>query len=153
MAIVAPLSKYKRTNFKIYIVVSLVLGAWFAYDGYLNDSFIAEHSDEQGRPNGVLVFNQKSPPAFAALAAIFAGYFYAIRGRKVLADDNELVIAGRKRIPYDAIEAIDKTHFAEKGFFTIMYTDGNGAERRHRLTDRQYDNLQPVLDHLVAQIT
>jgi hypothetical protein len=34
-----------------------------------------------------------------------------------------------------------------------MYTDGNGAERRHRLTDRQYDNLQPVLDHLVAQIT
>ena len=36
MAIEAPLSKYRRGNFKIYIVACLVLGAWFAYDGYLN---------------------------------------------------------------------------------------------------------------------
>ncbi len=153
MAIEAPLSKYKRTNFKIYIVVCLVLGAWFAYDGYLNDSFIAEHSDEQGRPNEILVFNQKSPPVFLAVALFIGGYFLAVRGRKVLATDSELVIAGRKRIPYDAIQAIDKTHFDEKGVFTVIYTDDNGAERRHRLTDRQYDHLKPVLEHLVAQIT
>lgn len=153
MAIEAPLSKYKRSNFKIIIVVSLVLGAWFAYDGYINQSFIDEHTDEQGQPNGVLVFNQKSPPAFAALAVLTGVYFYAVRGRKLVADDKELVIAGKKRIPYDAIEAIDRTHFKDKGFFTILYKGPTGAEARYRLTDRQYDNLEPVLDHLVAQIT
>jgi hypothetical protein len=153
MAIEAPLSKYRRSNFKIYIAVCLVLGAWFAYDGYINQSFIAEHTDEQGHPDGVLVFNQKSPPAFAALAALIGGYFYAVRGRKLVADDNELVVAGKKRIAYDAIEAIDKTHFEDKGFFTILYKDQNGADARHRLSERQYDNLGPVLDHLVARIT
>lgn len=153
MAIEAPLSKYKRTNFKIYILVCLVLGAWFAYDGYFNKSFIEEHSDEQGRPNGVLEFNRKSPPAFVALAVAIGAYFYAVRGRKLVADEKELVIAGKKRIPYDAIEAIDKTHFEEKGFFTIIYKNSAGAEVRHRLNDRQYDNLGPILDHLIAQIT
>jgi len=153
MAIEVPLSKYKRTNFKIYIVVCLVLGAWFAYDGYLNRSFIDEHTDEQGHPNGVLEFNRKSPPVFVGLAVAIGAWFYAVRGRKLVADEKELVIAGRKRIPYDAIEAIDKTHFEEKGFFTIVYKDPGGAEVRHRLSDRQYDNLGPILDHLVAQIT
>jgi hypothetical protein len=153
MAIEAPLSRYKRSNFLIYIVVCLVLGAWFAYDGYLNKSFIDEHTGEQGNPDGVLAFNQKSPPVFAGLAGVIAVYFCVVRGRKVVADEKELVIAGRKRIPYDAIEAIDKTHFEQKGFFTIVYKDSGGAEVRYRLSDRQYDNLGPVLDHLVAQIT
>lgn len=153
MAIEAPLSKYKRTNFKIYIVVCLVLGAWFAYDGYLNKSFIGEHTDEQGRANGVLEFNRKSPPAFVGLAVVLGVWFYAVRGRKLVADEKELIIAGRKRIPYDTIEAIDKTYFEDKGIFTIVYRDAGGAQVRCRLSDRQYDNLGPILDHLVAQIT
>jgi hypothetical protein len=153
MAIEAPLSRYKRGNFKIYIVVWLVLAAWFAYDGYLNKSFIDEHTDEQGHADGVLAFNRTSPPIFAGLAGVIAAYFYVVRGRKVVAEEKELVIAGRKRIPYDAIEAIDKTHFEQKGFFLIIYKDSSGAEVRYKLSDRQYDNLGPVLDHLVAQIT
>ena len=40
MAIEAPLSRYKRNNFKIYIVVCLFAAAWFAYDGYLSQRFI-----------------------------------------------------------------------------------------------------------------
>jgi len=153
MAIEAPLSRYKRTNFKIYIVVCLVLAAWFAYDGYISESFIQEHSDEEGNPNAILVLNQKAPPVLVAVAAFAGVYFYAVRGRKLVAGEKELVVAGSKRIPYDAIEAIDKTHFEQKGFFTIVYKDPGGAEKRQRLTDRQYDNLGPILDHLVAQIT
>ncbi len=153
MAIEAPLSRYKRNNLLIYIVVCLGLGGWFAYDGYINQSFISEHTSEEGNPNGVLVFNQKSPPAFAGVALLLGGYLYAIRGRKLVADDKELVVAGKERIPYSEIEQIDKTYFSDKGFFTVVYRQGNGAEIKRRLSDRHYDNLKPILELLVAKIT
>ncbi|UCD49156.1 MAG: hypothetical protein JSW27_16675 [Phycisphaerales bacterium] len=153
MAIEAPLSKYKRNNILIYIAVCLGLAGWFAYDGYLNQSFISEHTTEEGNPNGVLVFNQKSPPAFVVAALLLGGYLYAIRQRKLVADENELIVAGKERIPYSEIEKIDKTYFGDKGFFTIVYRKGNGTEAKRRLSDRQYDNLKPILELLVEKIT
>jgi len=153
MAIEAPLSKYKRNNVLIYIAVCLGLAGWFAYDGYLNQKFISEHTTEAGIPDGVLVFNQKSPPAFVAAALLLGGYLYVIRQRKIVADDNELIVAGKDRIPYNKIEKIDKTYFADKGFFTVFYDQGNGTESKRRLSDREYDNLQPILELLVAKIT
>ncbi|MHC4519763.1 MAG: hypothetical protein ACYTAS_14335 [Planctomycetota bacterium] len=153
MAIEAPLSKYKRNSFFIYIAICLVMGAWFAYDGYISKSFISEHTNEEGNPDGVLIFNQKSPFAFAGAALFFGLYLCAIRNRKLVADENELVVAAKKKIPYDAIESIDKTHFEDKGFFTIAYKQDSGAEARCKLSDRQYDNLKAILDLLVAKIT
>ena len=153
MAIEAPLSKYKRNNLKIYIVVCLVLAGWFAYDGFINATFIGEHTNEQGNADGVLVFNQKSPPAFVGVAVLLGAYLYAIRGRKLLADEHELIVAGKERIPYGQIEKIDKTYFADKGFFTIVYQRDPGAETKRRLSDRDYDNLEAILEHLVAKIT
>jgi len=153
MALEAPLSRYKRTNFYIYIAVCVGLGLWFAYDGYLNQGFIEEHRDEQGRPDSTLAFNQKAPPFLLAGALFFAGYLYAIRRRKLVAGDDALVIAGKQKIPYDAIETIDRTYFEKKGFFTITYQDEQGRESRRRISDREYDNLGPILDHLIAQIT
>jgi len=153
MAIEAPLSKYKRNNVIIYMAVCLVLAGWFAYDGYLNQNFISEHSDEEGNPEGVLLFNQKSPPAFLGAAALLGAYLYLIRGRKLVADDDELIVAGKERIPYSGIEKIDKTYFSSKGYFTIVYKQSNGTETKRRLSDREYGNLEPILDHLVAKIT
>ncbi len=153
MALEAPLSKYKRHNFYIGLAVCLVMAAWFAYDGYINESFIKDHTNEQGQPDSTLVFNQKSPPFFILGALFCGGYFYAIRNRKVVAGDDALLIAGKRRIPYDAIEKIDKTHFDKKGVFTIYYKNEQGRECRRTLSDREYDRLGPVLDHLIAQIT
>ena len=82
-----------------------------------------------------------------------ARYWYAIRKRKLVAADDALVFAGGKKISYDAIEQIDKTHFETKGLFTLTYKSENGRLVRQKLTDRQYDNLKPILEHLVAQIT
>jgi len=153
MAIEAPLSRYKRNNILIYMAICLGLAGWFAYDGYLNQSFIGEHTNEEGNPDGVLVFNQKSPPAFVVAALLLGGYLYVIRQRKLVADENELIVAGKERIPYSEIEKIDKTYFADKGIFTIVYKQGNGGEAKLRLSDRQYDNLKPILELLVAKIT
>lgn len=152
MAIEAPLSKYKRSGLLIYVAVCIAAALWLGYDGYVSKSFIAEHTDEQGTPDSTLVINQKAPPFFIAAAVLIAGYFYAIRNRKLVADENELVIAGKK-IPYDSIEKIDKTYFETKGFFTITYTDEKGASVQRKVSDRQFDNLGPILDHLVAQLS
>ncbi len=153
MAIEAPLSKYKRNNFIIGIVVCIVMALWFGYDGRFNQSFIAKHTLAQGQPDGALIFNQKSPPFFAAGALLLGVYWYAIRKRKLVAAEDALVFAGGKKILYDAIEQIDKTHFETKGLFTLTYKTQSGRLARYKLSDRQYDNLKPILEHLVAQIT
>ncbi len=153
MALEAPLSKYKRQNFYIGVAVCLALALWFAYDGYLNKGFIEEHTNKEGRPDSTLIFNQKSPPFFVAGALLCGGYFCVIRNRKLVATDDALVIAGKQRIPYDAIERIDKTHFEKKGVFTIFYKNEQGRESKRALSDREYDHLGPILDHLIAQIT
>lgn len=153
MAIEAPLSRYKRNNFAIYVLVCLVAAAWFAYDGYFSETFIRAHTDAEGRPDFDLVFNRIAPPFCVGGAVAFAAYFWAIRKRKLVADDNALTVAGKETIPYDAVEKIDKTHFEKKGFFILTYTRGDGKEVHRKLSDRQYDNLPAILDLLVARIT
>ena len=126
-------------------------GIYCIYDGYYNKSFIEEHT-EDGKPNATLLFNQKSPPFLFVASAFLAGRWFRIRKRKVVAGDTELVINDRIRIPYDAIEQIDKTLFKKKGIFVITYTQEE-KQVNQKLSDSSYDNLEAILDHLVAQIT
>ena len=153
MAIEAPISKYKKTNLKIYIILCIVLAAWFAYDGYINKNFIEKNTDENGKPNSTLIFNQKSPPFFAAAAVLFGVYLFVVKNKKLIADENELVFNNKDKIPYDSIQSINKTYFDKKGFFIITHKDEHGNEINRKLSDRNYDNLAPILDHLVAKIT
>ena len=153
MTMEAPLSRYKRNSLKIYIVACVLGALWFGYDGYVSEKFIQQHTDEQGNPDSTLLFNRISPPFFVGGALLLAVYFCAVRGRKVVAEDDTLVVAGKVKIPYDAIEAIDKTHYEKRGYFIVTYKNESGKEVHHKLTDRSYDNLGPLLEHLVAQIT
>ncbi len=146
MAIEAPLSKYKRNSFLIGIGACVVLSVWCAYDGYLNKSFKEAHPEWW-------VTNRVGPFILLPAAAILGVWWCAIRGRKIVANDSELIIPNRPKISYEAIESIDKTHFESKGFFTIIYRHPGGSEAKRRLYDRDYDNLPAILDHLVAKIT
>ncbi len=152
MAIEAPISKFKKNNIKIFIAVLIGLAVWFTYDGYYSQKFIEEHTTEEG-PDSVLVFNQKSPPFFVGAAVILVVYFFVIKGRKIIAEENELIINDKVKIGYDSIEKIDKTHFDAKGFFVITYKDQAGDEIDRKLSDRDYDNLSSVLDHIAAKIS
>ncbi|MHC4622764.1 MAG: hypothetical protein ACYS4W_02565 [Planctomycetota bacterium] len=153
MAIEAPFSKFRKTNLKIYIVVCIGMALWCAYDGYFNQSWIDEHTDPAGKPEPYLVFNRTAPPFFVAAALLFAGCFFALRNRRIVAAEKELVISDKKKIPYDCIEKIDKTHFQSKGFFVVTYKDQTGREVNQKLSDRAYDNLSAVLDELVVKIS
>jgi len=161
MAIEAPLSKFAKTNLKIYIVVCVAAAIIFAYDGYLSKykwsgrySFYQEHVlDNDGVPTQTMNFNTKSPPFFFGAAVLFAVYFFVIKNNKLIADENELVFSAKEKILYDSIEAINKTYFEKKGFFVITYKDDSGKQVTRKISERKYDNLAPVLDHLVAKIS
>jgi len=159
MAIEAPYSKYSKTNFKIGIVLCVAVAIIFAYDGYLSKyewslrrSFYEEHV-EDGKPDFDMVFNQKSPFVFVGLAAVIAAWFWVRKNKKLLADENELIISDKKRISYDSIQQVDKTYFEKKGFFVITYKGKDGKEVRRKLNERTYDNLAAILKHLVAKIS
>jgi hypothetical protein len=159
MAIEAPISKFKRNGFIIWIVVCIGVAIIFAYDGYLSKyewslrrSFYEKHVKD-GQPDDTMVFNQKSPFFFIGAAVLLAAYWLAIRNKKLIADEKELVINDKQRIPYNSIQKIDKTYFKSKGRFVITYKDENGKEINRKISNKTYDNLTPILDHLVAKIT
>jgi len=161
MSIEAPISKFKKTNFKIYIAACVAGAIIFAYDGYLSKykwsgrySFYKEQVlDNDGKPTPTMNFNRKSPPFFIAGAVLLGAYLFAMKNKKLLADENELIISNEKRISYDSIQQIDKTYFEKKGFFVITYKDKDGKEVRRKLNERTYDNLTALLEHLVAKIS
>ncbi len=159
MAIEAPISKFKKTNFRIYIAACIVFAIVFAYDGYLSRyqwslrrSFYEEHV-EAGKPDDTMIFNQNAPFFLVAIAALLTARLWTVKGKKLLADENELIISNKERIPYNSIQKIDKTRFKSKGFFVITYRNNDGREVNRKLGDRTYDNLAAVLDRLVAKIS
>ncbi len=153
MAIEAPISKFKRTNLKIYIVVCIALAVWCAYDGYFNKDWIKEHTNHDGSPQPYLVFNQKAPFFFGGAAVLLGLYLFVIKSRKLVADDNDLIISPNEKIAYDSIQKINKTGFDSKGYFIITYKDKDGREIDRKISGKTYDNLKAVLEHLIAKIS
>lgn len=152
MALVAPVSKFKIKTYIIYIVAVLALAAYCVYDGYFNQSFKDKHMIDD-KPDKTMVANQQAPFYLGGLAVLMAGYVLVIRGRKITADDNALIINGKLTIPYDSVQKIDKTDFDAKGHFTFTYKTPDGKEIDRKISDRDYDNLKAILDHLVAKIS
>ena len=151
MEVVAPISKFKMNNLVIFIVAFLGMGGWFAYDGYFNEEYKTEHTLEDGTFDGNLEFNRKAPPFFVAGALAIGAYFLVIKNKKIVADDEGLVVSGQ-RIAYDAVEKLNKTHFEKKGYFILTYKSGEG-EKELKISDRKYDGLEAVLDVIVAKIS
>ncbi|MFA5292945.1 MAG: hypothetical protein WC496_07930 [Phycisphaerae bacterium] len=152
MAVVATLSKYKKTNYKIWILILAVAGVWFAYDGFRNEKFIKKHTTN-GKRDSTLVFHRKSPPYLLAAAAAVAIYAFMINGKKIIADEQQLILSEKEKIPYSSIESINKTNYDSKGYFVIAYKDDAGKTLQKKIDNRDFDNLDAVLELLVSKIT
>ena len=152
MAIEAPASKYKQKTLIIYIVALVAIAGWCAYDGYFNEKWIEEHKDADGNPETYLVVNRKAPPYLGAAAVLIGIYLSMIKNKKILADENGIIL-GKRTVSYDSIEKIDKTQFEPKGYFIVTYKNERSGETDLKISDRDYDNLQELLDHLVAKIS
>ena len=159
MAIEAPMSKFKKNNFKIAIFACVVFAIIFAYDGYLSRyewslrrSFYEKHVKD-GKPDDTMIFNRTAPFCLVAIAALLALRLRAIKDKKLLADEKQLIINDKEKISYDSIQKIDKTFFSSKGYFVITYKDKDGTEVNRKISDRTYDNLAAILDELTAKIS
>jgi cbb3-type cytochrome oxidase subunit 3 len=152
MAIVAPLAKYKKTNYKIWFLILFVAGAWFYYDGTRNEKFIAKHT-KNGAPDHTLVFHRKAPPFMIGAAFLVAIYAFTVRNKKIVADEEELFLSDAESIPYKSIESIDKTNYDSKGYFVVTYKDKEGKAAEKKISNKNWDNLDEVLDLLVAKIS
>lgn len=162
MSIEAPISKFKKNNLKIYIGVCIVAALIFGYDGYLSKyewsgrykSFYTKHViDNDGKPTATMKFNIYSPPVFIGAAILLGLYFLSVSKKKIVADENDLILDPNEKIPYDSIQKIDKTYFDSKGFFVLTYKKSDGAQVDRKLSDRTYDNLKEILEHLISKIT
>ena len=100
-----------------------------------------------------MVFNQKAPPYLVGAAVLLGAYLFVLRNKKITAEETGLVIDGKINIAYDSIQKIDKTHFDSKGYFTLTYKGLDGKDINRKISDKDYDNLGPILDHLVAKIS
>lgn len=147
----APISRYKKNNHLIYIVLLAGLAIWFTYDGYFNAEFIEKHTVDE-LPDSTLKFNMYAPFVMIAVAAALTIRLMLIRGKKVVADETAVHMNGIT-IRYDQIQSIDKTHFDKQGYFEVMYKENGSQERTVKFSDRQYDHLGLVLDHLVSKIS
>ncbi|HBG28687.1 MAG: hypothetical protein A2Y10_12095 [Planctomycetes bacterium GWF2_41_51] len=152
MAVVAPLAKYKKTNYKIWILILFVAGVWFAYDGYKNDKFIAKHT-KNGVEDHTLVFHKKAPPFLIAGAIAVGIYAFIVNGKKIVADEQELILADGEKIPYSSLESINKTDYASKGCFVITYKGPDGKPLEKKICSKNWDNMDAVLDLLVSKIS
>ena len=161
MAIEAGISSYNLKTLRLYAIICVVVAVIFAYDGYFSkyewskrQGFYQEHFVDNGnQADGTMKFNQTLPP-FLIVGAVFFGLKYMMtKDRKAIADENELSVYDGTKITYDSIEKLDKTHFDSKGYFVITYKDDGGSEVDYKLSDRTYDNLPAVLDHIVAKIS
>ncbi len=161
MAIEAAISSYNLKTLRLYAIICIVVAVILAYDGYLSkyewskrQSFYKEHFvDNDNKADDIMKFNQYLPPILIVGAAFFALKYAMIKDRKAVADENELNVYDGTKITYDSIEKIDKTHFESKGYFVITYKDGSDREVNYKLSDKTYDNLPAVLDHIVAKIS
>jgi hypothetical protein len=159
MAIEAPASRHKRTNLKIYAGACIIFAVVLAYDGYLSKyewsrrhKFYEKHTKD-GRPDETMIFNRVAPIFLLGLAVGLTIRLWALKNKKLLMDESELIIGNREKIPYESIQKIDKTYFDSKGSFVITYEGSDGVEKALKLSDRTYDNLAAVLDGLVAKIS
>jgi cbb3-type cytochrome oxidase subunit 3 len=152
MAVVAPLANYKKTNYKIWFLILFLAGAWFFYDGKYNEKFIKKHTNN-GVQDHTLIFHLKAPPYMIGAAFLIAIYAYSMRNKKIIADDESLILSDIEEIPYKSIESINKTNYDSKGYFIISYKGKDGKPAEKKISNRTWDNLDEVLELLVQKIS
>jgi hypothetical protein len=159
MTVEAPYSRYRKTNFKIAIFGGLLLAIILGYDGYLSkyewsyrQSFYREHTKD-GVPDVTMKANRAAPFVLAGISIIAAVWFFRIKNIRVVADENQLIIGEKEKIPYKSIQQIDKTYFDTKGFFIITYKTADGSSTLKAFSYKRYDNLKALLEYLVTKIT
>ncbi len=128
MTIKSSYSSYKKNNFKLAIAICIGLSIWCIYDGYFNDKFIEKHTNADGSNQTYLICNRNGPFVLIPAAVVIAIWMAMACKKNLLADNEQLTINNKTIIKYDDIETVDKTHFDQKGFFSITHKQSQSID-------------------------
>ena len=160
--IVARAATYYRVTRYIFSLVLLVMGAWFAYDGYVNWPRQNEqhlrhvrdpvtYPDDAPSRDSASIALQKFLGVTLPVAGIglLAWTLYSSRGAYRLAGD-VLRVPGHPDVPLSGITQIDKSKWDRKGIAKLDYELPTGQKGRLTLDDFVYD--RPPTDTIVKRI-
>ncbi len=108
-----------------------------------------------GVPKKEYQFNQQFGMAAITglIGMIFLYKLLSNRGCWIEADDKKLRSSEKREVPFDAIEALDKKLWSNKGIAKVLYQD-QGKQQKIVLDDCNYerDSTQEILRHVEANI-
>ena len=153
--IVARAGRYYRNTRYIFSLGLVLMGAWFAYDGWVawpRQAAMHRENPKTGAPRSETdirlqrVLGSLLPPAGIAF---LIWTLYQSRGAYRLRGD-VLSVPGHPVIPLDAIRAMDKSKWDRKGIATVQYELTPGRPGWLVLDDFVYD--RPPTDRIVERI-
>jgi len=160
--IVARGATYYRVTRYIFSLVLLVMGAWFAYDGYVNwprqnelhllhvRDPVANPKDSPSRDSASIGLQKFLGVALPiAGVGLIAWTLYSSRGAYRLAGD-VLSVPGHLDVPLAGITQIDKSKWDRKGIAKLDYELPTGQKGRLTLDDFVYD--RPPTDRILEAI-
>jgi hypothetical protein len=159
--LVARAGRYYRNARYVLVAAMVVVGLWFAYDGWVTypaDNRVYDSRTPEQRAGGKarhpeLDITIQRRLAIALIAATFpmlAWVHYRSRGEYRLSGMT-LHVPGHPPVPFEAIVAMDKAKWQRKGIVYVEYQlEGSGRPRRLTLDDFIYS--RGPTDEIVARI-
>ena len=153
---------YYRVTRYIFSALMLVMGGWFAYDGFVtyprhNELHLLHVRDPANYPKDYPTHNAASIRLQKILGfalpitglGLLAWTLYNSRGAYRLAGD-VLSVPGHPDVPLSAITQIDKSKWDRKGIAHLRYALPDGHAGRLTLDDFVYD--RPPTDRILETI-
>ena len=153
---------YYRVTRYLFSALLLVMGGWFAYDGFVtyprhNELHLLHARDPANYPKDYPTHNAASIRLQKILgftlplagAGLLAWTLYNSRGAYRLAGD-VLSVPGHPDVPLAAVTEIDKSKWDRKGIAHLSYALGDGRRGRLTLDDFVYD--RPPTDRILETI-
>jgi len=149
MSVKAIGSKYAKNTYYLYVLICMVMGIWFCYDGWFGEYRNIELDKNNGSATPNLYLNQ-----FLIIPLTLLSIWFFISAKKVSSlvaetTDDGLIINGKGLIAYkDFVHIEDR--FKTKGVVIVAYKE-DGMQKEIKLHDRQYDNLGLLRDALIRK--
>lgn len=146
MALIVKSTRERVAKLFIGTVLCFGLAVWCWYD--VTYKYVGEDY-ETGSKAGTRKFNQTAIPVLAVLGGLVL--FYAAKAARLRYEADEetgISINGRQPIPWDAIQDIDTSALAKKGYLFVKYRTGPDQSAILKLDEYNLD----FFDELYAMI-
>ncbi len=140
----------RETAVRMFIIAAMLLGlgAYCVYDGYIVDKYPYKPFDEDINAWATWAFNQYGPYVFIPAGLIVI--FFAIRSlrRRLIADDDGIGYAGKDKIPWGQITALDASVLQSKQILYLRH----GQDKKLALDGYKLNNFRDLVAFIEERV-